>query len=73
MVVQDIPVNKQSIPAGVDLASYFCDQGDGPHISLGGGFHIAYNENFILTAEVGFAPDNRDGRYGIYIGFGYLF
>jgi hypothetical protein len=73
MVVQDIPINTSGIPNNVNQSSYFSPTSEYPHISIGGGLKIAYNENTVLSADVGFAPDDRDGRIGIYIGFGFLF
>jgi hypothetical protein len=73
MVVQDIPVNKSGIPDSVDQSTYFSSSKEYPHLSIGAGLKIAYNENTVLSADVGFAPDKRDGSIGIYIGFGFLF
>jgi outer membrane protein assembly factor BamA len=73
MVVQDIPINKTGIPNTIDQSTYFSSSKEYPHLSIGAGLKIAYNENTVLSADFGFAPDNRDGRYGIYIGFGFLF
>jgi len=73
MVVQDIPINKSDIPSWVDQSTYFSSSNESPHISIGAGLKIAYNENTVLSADFGFAPDNRDGTIGIYIGFGFLF
>ena len=73
MVVQDVPINKSGIPGSVDQSAYFSPTSEYPHISVGGGLKIAYNENTVLSADFGYAPDNRDGRIGIYIGFGFLF
>jgi hypothetical protein len=73
MVVQDIPINKSRIPDSVDQSTYFSSTNEYPHFTVGGGLKIAYNENTVLSADFGFAPDKRDGRIGIYIGFGFLF
>jgi outer membrane protein assembly factor BamA len=73
MVVQDIPINKSGIPDSIDQSSYFSPTAEYPHVTIGGGLKIAYNENTVLSADFGFAPDKRDGRIGIYIGFGFLF
>lgn len=44
-----------------------------PHISLGGGLHIALNQNFILAVDYGLALREEDGDSGIYIGLDFLF
>ncbi|MDD3806995.1 MAG: hypothetical protein PHE86_03025 [Candidatus Marinimicrobia bacterium] len=46
---------------------------DNLHLSYGGGFRIAMNENFIIAADYGVARDKNDGNTGLYIGIGYLF
>jgi hypothetical protein len=73
MVVQKIQIDKNSLATGVDPSEYFSDNAETLHVSLGGGLRIAMNQNFIISADFGSAIDNRDGNYGIYIGFGYLF
>jgi outer membrane protein assembly factor BamA len=46
---------------------------DDLHISYGGGFRIALNENFIIAVDYGMAADEMDGNSGLYIGLGYLY
>ncbi len=43
------------------------------HLSYGGGFRIALNENFIVAVDYGMAADEQDGSSGLYIGLGYLY
>ena len=43
------------------------------HLSYGGGFRIALNENFIVAIDYGMAADEQDGTSGLYIGLGYLY
>jgi len=43
------------------------------HVSFGGGFRIALNENFIVAIDFGLADDKQDGNSGLYIGLGYLY
>lgn len=43
------------------------------HITYGGGAHFAFNENFVITMDYGWATDPRDGGRGTYIGLNYLF
>jgi hypothetical protein len=44
-----------------------------PHIGYGGGIHFALNQNFIVTADYGFAAKKEDGSTGLYINLNYLF
>ncbi|MFW5762244.1 MAG: Omp85 family outer membrane protein, partial [Cyclobacteriaceae bacterium] len=43
------------------------------HLGYGLGFHLALNENFVLTVDYGLAADQRDGNQGIYMGLNFLF
>ncbi len=52
---------------------YGSDAEQSLHISYGGGFRIALNENFIVAVDYGLAKDALDGNSGLYIGLGYLY
>ena len=52
---------------------YGSDEDQSMHISFGGGFRIALNENFIVAVDYGMAADELDGNSGLYIGLGYLY
>lgn len=43
------------------------------HQSVGAGFRVALNENFIVAADYGIALDKRDGDKGLYINLDWLF
>jgi outer membrane protein assembly factor BamA len=73
MVVQDIPVDRSGIPEGIDQSAYFSSCHEYPHVTVGGGLKLVYNQNFVISADAGFATDKRDGSYGIYLTFGYIF
>ncbi|MBN1118924.1 MAG: BamA/TamA family outer membrane protein [Bacteroidales bacterium] len=47
--------------------------GEGLHQSVGGGFRVALNENFIVAVDYGVALDERDGSSGLYINLDWLF
>ena len=44
-----------------------------PHLALGGGLHIALNQNFIVAVDYGMALKKEDGDSGLYIGLDFLF
>ncbi|MEN8201419.1 MAG: BamA/TamA family outer membrane protein [Bacteroidota bacterium] len=44
-----------------------------PHLSFGGGVHIALNQNFIVAVDYGMAAKKEDGDTGLYIGLNFLF
>jgi outer membrane protein assembly factor BamA len=44
-----------------------------PHVGFGAGFHVAINQNFIVTADYGFAAKKEDGDTGLYINLNFLF
>ena len=56
-----------------DIKARYFEGKDSFHNSVGGGLHLAMNENFMLSVDVGKALDKRDGNIGVYIGLGYLF
>ena len=69
-----VPMKEEEIdklPADVKN-KYFTDK-ESFHNTLGGGFHIAMNENFMVSVDMGKALDKRDGNMGLYIGLGFLF
>jgi len=54
-------------------ANYFDFGSETFHNSVGGGLHIAMNQNFILAIDYGKALNEQDGNSGIYIGLNFLF
>ena len=68
-------VNKYKLAADppADLQPFFSDKKESLHSGVGGGLHIALNENFIVAADVAHAVNPEDGKMGIYIGLNWLF
>jgi len=54
-------------------SDYFPDRNEQLHISIGGGLHVALNENFILAIDYGKAASSKDGDQGLYIALNFLF
>ncbi|TSA25637.1 MAG: hypothetical protein D4R67_09670 [Bacteroidetes bacterium] len=73
MVVQDRLVDLQDVPAFINRADYFSDGPEYPHITVGGGLHLAVDRNTVFAAEIGKAINKQDGNIGIYVGIGWLF
>ena len=73
MVVQERPVSMQDIPADINRADYFSDGPEYPHVTIGGGLHLAINRNTVFAVEIGKAINKQDGNIGIYVGIGWLF
>lgn len=71
MVTGKYNFNRSGIPAN-ELFMFPNDK-EKPHISYGGGFHIALNENFVVAINYGIAADKRDGNHGLYIGLNWLY
>ena len=69
-VTNKIKVNTENVTQPMD---YFDNDAEKLHFSYGGGLRIAWNENFILRVDYGFANDSRDGKSGMYVGLNYLF
>ena len=70
---QVVSNKKIDVPAGSPFYSFYNPDEESMHISLGGGFRIAMNENFIIAVDYGKPLDSRDGGGGLYIGLNYLF
>lgn len=73
MVVVPQKIDKSLIPAGENPLHYFDELKDKPHITVGGGLHIALNDNFVVSVNYGRATDPRDGKSGLYIGMNWLY
>lgn len=52
---------------------YFPNVKEKLHQSMGAGFRIALNDNFIVAADYGLALSKNDGDSGLYIGLDWLF
>jgi len=70
---QVVSNKKIDVPAGSEFYNYYTDGEESLHLTLGGGFRIAMNENFIVAVDYGKPLDKRDGGGGLYIGLNYLF
>lgn len=73
MVVQERKVSMDNVPAYINKADYFSDGPEYPHVTVGGGLHLAVDRNTVFTAEIGKAINKQDGNIGIYVGIGWLF
>jgi hypothetical protein len=73
MVVQEREVDTRGVPSDVNLADYFFTGPEFPHVTLGGGLHLAFNRNTVISADFGKALNNQDGNLGFYLGIGWLF
>jgi len=65
-IPDDLPADRPG--AVVDL-----DAKEVPHVGVGGGFHVAINQNFIVTVDYGMALKEEDGDSGLYINLNFLF
>ena len=72
LITQDYSVSMDAVPEEINH-DYFTNQNDRPHWSFGLGLKAALNENFVLSADYGFAKDDQDGTSGLYISLNYLF
>ncbi|TVQ93065.1 MAG: hypothetical protein EA393_02570 [Bacteroidetes bacterium] len=57
----------------VSIDDFFLTDKETLHVTFGGGFRIAMNENFIVAVDYGTPYDRRDGGGGLYIGLNFLF
>jgi len=72
-VVQLIGLDESKIPLDEVASNYVTGSKEKFHFTLGCGLHIALNENFVISANVGKALDPQDGKLGVYIGTNWLF
>jgi outer membrane protein assembly factor BamA len=74
MVVDEQEVNFDNISKTSDFyKEHFTNESEKMHFTYGCGFHIALNENFVLSLNYGIAADKADGDKGLYIGTNWLF
>ncbi len=83
MVTQKRKINTDGIPDQADWPGYLpvknvnevldLNAKEVPHLGFGGGFHLALNQNFIITVDYGFAARREDGDSGLYINLNFLF
>jgi hypothetical protein len=72
--VQNIVENTEvDYPGNETKEDYFKFEPDNWHNSVGGGLHIAMNQNFIIAIDYGKALNQQDGDSGLYIGLNFLF
>ncbi len=66
----DVP---ETLNAQLYPDNYFDFGAEKFHFSYGGGLNLIMNRNFIISTDLGFTTDKRDGNFGFYAGIGYLF
>ena len=71
--VPDFPVNSVSGYEDRPERVIRLDATEVPHLGFGAGFHLAINQNFIITVDYGFAANREDGDTGLYINLNFLF
>ncbi|KPL11096.1 MAG: hypothetical protein AMS26_20755, partial [Bacteroides sp. SM23_62] len=72
MVTRDYEIDISGVPQ--EWMYLFPDRNEGLHLGTGAGFHIALNQNFIITADYGFPLDKQDGPKGaLYINLNFLY
>jgi hypothetical protein len=69
----DRPSEVGNFPVSATLSDFFLTEEEKLHVTFGGGFRIALNENFIVGLDYGMPADKRDGGGGLYIGLNFLF
>lgn len=72
-VVRLIELDESKIPLDEVASNYLTGNKEKFHFTAGCGLHIALNENFVISANIGKALDLQDGKIGVYIGTNWLF
>lgn len=74
IVLDQVDWDEDKLRSMSSLTYINLDEKDGFHSSMGGGLKLVMNENFVISAEMGKALDERDGEgLGTYINLNYLF
>jgi outer membrane protein assembly factor BamA len=72
MVTREYKINTSTVPR--EWMFLFPDRNEGLHLGSGAGFHLALNQNFIITVDYGIPLDEQDGPGGaLYINLNFLF
>jgi hypothetical protein len=72
MVTRDYGIDISDVPQ--EWQYLFPDRKESLHLGTGGGFHIALNQNFIVTVNYGIPLDEQDGPGGaLYINLNFLY
>jgi outer membrane protein assembly factor BamA len=72
MITREYKINTSAVPQ--EWMFLFPDRNEGLHLGSGAGFHIALNQNFIITVDYGIPLDEQDGPGGaLYINLNFLF
>jgi outer membrane protein assembly factor BamA len=72
MVTRDYDINISDVPP--EWLYLFPDRKESLHLGTGAGFHIALNQNFIITLNYGIPVDEQDGPGGaLYINLNFLY
>lgn len=73
VILQPIKVDFSQVPDDA-ISTYFDEENTGKfHSALGAGLKIGWNENFVISVDVGKALNKQDGNLGFYVGLNYLF
>lgn len=72
-VIEEKEIDKSGIPDDIVLSDFFNTSAEKIHLTYGIGFHVAMNENFVISADAGMPINKQDGGLGIYIGMNWLF
>lgn len=80
MVVDDKKINEDEVKEKATASDpdfvyddYFKIGKDKPHTSVGAGFKIIMNRNFVISMDYGKPFNKQDGKGGFYIGINYIF
>ena len=71
-ILKPFYVNTDNVPSDLKPL-YFSSADKSVHTTIGAGFKLAMNENFVLSAEYAKALSRQDGLTGLYLGLGYQF
>jgi hypothetical protein len=72
-VVTPVSFGKNFAGDGYPETDYFSSKNESLRTSVGGGFRLVMNQNFVVAVDYGRALNSSDGASGTYVGLNFLF
>lgn len=70
--LKKIDIDTSNVPDAMK-SSHFANDEEKIHATYGLGLHVAMNQNFVISADVGMPLNDQDGGTGVYIGMNWMF
>jgi hypothetical protein len=71
-ITREYGANSENVPQAL-VKNHFTDKKQVPHVTFGKGLYLIYNQNNIISLNLGISPDKQLGNIGFYVGSSFLF